>query len=59
MKELRSVEQPSIETKAEATFDEVYLSPRLVYLGDAKEIISGAYSTGYTDSSHDWYSTGE
>jgi hypothetical protein len=59
MKELRSVEQLSIETKVEATSEEAYLSPRLVYLGDAKEIISGAYSSGYTDSSHDWYSTGE
>jgi hypothetical protein len=59
MRKRRSVEQLSVEKKVEANSEAVYLPPRLVYLGDAKRMIRGAYSSGYTDSSHDWYSTGD
>jgi hypothetical protein len=36
-----------------------YLPPRIVPLGKANDLIRGAYSDGYEDSTHDWYSTGE
>jgi hypothetical protein len=45
--------------EAEATSEAVYVPPRVVYLGSAVQLIRGAYSSGYTDSTHDWYSTGE
>ena len=36
-----------------------YVAPRLVYLGEAKGMIRGSLANGYTDTHHDFYSTGE
>ena len=52
-------EVKSQETTVGEPVAEVYLPPRIVQLGKANELIRGAYSDGYTDSTHDWYSTGE
>lgn len=52
-------EVKSQETTVGEPVAETYLAPRIVPLGKANDLIRGAYSDGYTDSTHDWYSTGE
>jgi hypothetical protein len=52
-------EAQSRETTVGEPVAETYLVPRIVPLGKTNDLIRGAYSDGYTDSTHDWYSTGE
>jgi hypothetical protein len=52
-------ESKSRETIVSEPAAPAYLPPRIVPLGKANDLIRGAYSDGYEDSTHDWYSTGE
>jgi hypothetical protein len=52
-------EPKSRETIVSEPAAPAYLPPRIVPLGRANDLIRGAYSDGYEDSTHDWYSTGE
>lgn len=61
MSETSSTPQQTIEVSTEVSepISESYQPPRLIRLGKAKGMIRGALASGYTDSTHDWYSTGE
>jgi len=59
MTELERTVSSNLQSKEVVSADLSYQPPQVVVIGKAKELIRGAYASGYRDSTHDWYSTGE
>jgi len=57
--ELQQMKQADENVVDQACPDPVYLPPRLVFLGQATEMINGNQSSNYADDTHDFYWSGE